>query len=348
MDLSIIIPVYNSGDVVGRLLDSIVQTETNARYEIIMINDGSTDHSQQVCQEYAEKYPYIKVLEQKNAGPSAARNRGLEEATGEYILFCDSDDYVSADMVNILFAYKNYDLVIFGLADEVWDENKLLSVKHHKPQGKVYESANSFLKDFAYLLENNLLYSQCTKMYKRSLIEKNHIRFREDLSMGEDISFNLEYFPCVENVCIIEEMLYHYVHLLSSKSISSNYYAGYYENVCMVLDKQKRVLAECDALTPGNLLSLESFFIGRVSSAIQNELINKQSSVFEKYRQLRKIVFSKEANEAVNKGTPKTSLYRCLTFGIKHRMVTFLFLLYEVVLIIKKRVVPLMAVWRKK
>ena len=222
MDLSIIIPVYNSGDVVGRLLDSIVQTETNARYEIIMINDGSTDHSQQVCQEYAEKYPYIKVLEQKNAGPSAARNRGLEEATGEYILFCDSDDYVSADMVNILFAYKNYDLVIFGLADEVWDENKLLSVKHHKPQGKVYESANSFLKDFAYLLENNLLYSQCTKMYKRSLIEKNHIRFREDLSMGEDISFNLEYFPCVENVCIIEEMLYHYVHLLSSKSISSN------------------------------------------------------------------------------------------------------------------------------
>lgn len=93
MDLSIIIPVYNVEEYIYDCLYSVLNID-NLNYEIILINDGSTDRSGDIIKEFAKKYHNIKIIEQENKGLSAARNKGIQNAIGEYILFVDSDDYL--------------------------------------------------------------------------------------------------------------------------------------------------------------------------------------------------------------------------------------------------------------
>lgn len=341
MDVSIIIPVYNAEKTLGKLLDSIIKNQTKVKYEILLINDGSIDTSLDVCMKYEKSYKFVKVINQKNAGPSSARNKGLESARGDFILFCDSDDYVSGNMLNDLFEYEKADLMIYGIVDEVWNSEAIISEKHHQPDEKRYEKGTDFLKDFYYLVENNLLYSQCTKMYRRSIIEENQIRFCEDLSMGEDVLFNLLYFSYVQTVQIIPLEFYHYVHLVDSNSITNGYYPRYYENVCMVLEKQKNLLEEKKVLTKENIISLESFFIGRISSAIQNELLNKENNLWKKYESVKKIICSEKAVEAQKIGKPQSFLHRGLSFGIRFKMGIFVFILYGMVYAMKNWIIPL-------
>lgn len=99
--VSIIVPIYNMEKYLGRCIDSIlVQTHTNI--EVILVDDGSTDSSPQVCDDYAKRDPRIKVIHKSNGGLSSARNAGLDIATGDYIGFVDSDDYISTDMYKVL------------------------------------------------------------------------------------------------------------------------------------------------------------------------------------------------------------------------------------------------------
>lgn len=341
MDVSIIIPVYNAEKTLEKLLNSLITSETQVEYEIILVNDGSTDNSLKICQEYKKQYEFIKVIDQKNGGPSTARNNGIENAEGEFILFCDSDDYVSENMLENLFSYEKADLVVYGVVDELWSSERIISEKHHKPIEKKYISGIEFLEDFHYLLENNLLYSQCTKMYRRKIIEENGVRFSPDLTMGEDVLFNLSYFHYIETVQIIPVELYHYVHLVKSSSITSGYYSGYYENVCMVLEKQKELLVEKNVMTKENNVSLESYFIGRISSAIQNELVNRENNLRGKYKKIKRIICSEKAREAQKNGEPKSFLHRCLRTGIKFQAGIFVFALYGMVYGVKKWIIPL-------
>ena len=96
--VSIIVPVYNVENYLKRCVDSIL-AQTFIDYELILVDDGSYDSSDKICDEYAAKFDKIYVIHQKNGGPSAARNAGMSIARGEYFLFCDSDDYVSPPMV---------------------------------------------------------------------------------------------------------------------------------------------------------------------------------------------------------------------------------------------------------
>ena len=116
----------------------------------------------------------------------------------------------------------------------------------------------------------------------------------------------------------------------------------------MILKKQKELLKEWKVLNPKNEVMLESFFIGRISSAIQNELMNKDAKMCEKYYQIRNIIYSKEANEAINIGIPSSFLYRCLCFGIRYKLIIYIFMLFESVLFTKKHIVPLIARLRRK
>ncbi len=114
---SFIIPVYNAAATLKRCLDSIL-ARTTPDYEIILINDSSTDSSLEICEEYAAKYPQVSVYTYPNAGAGAARNRGLEKAQGKYILFCDSDDWYNSKELNKLLdtadeQMKDTDLLCF-------------------------------------------------------------------------------------------------------------------------------------------------------------------------------------------------------------------------------------------
>ncbi|MBK4769576.1 MAG: glycosyltransferase family 2 protein [Pantoea sp. Morm] len=209
---SIIIPVYNAQNTIRRTLQSVLN-QTFSSYEIIVVNDGSRDNSARILQEFAH-YPQVTVLNQINAGVSAARNSGLQQASGEYVLFLDADDWVDD---NFLMSFKlnlnawpaeSVDLMVGNLND-----NRI---------GKISQAGFFSQQDIPYVLgelemSDNIGYLH-NKCYRRQIIDDLHLRFMEGVSMSEDLLFNLKFFSCVSNFLITPGAAYHYEDVAGSLS----------------------------------------------------------------------------------------------------------------------------------
>ena len=208
--ISIIIPVHNTEKYLPKCLESII-SQTYKNLEIICINDGSTDHSADILEFYTHKDNRIKVISQEASGPSAARNRGLEIATGKYISFVDSDDYVSwnaYEILSLVVEKENLDLVIFGGNSFPEDKkiswvDEILNTKY-----KLYNEKNGF---------EILFYEKSSRPFlwlhfiKRSILESpNAIRFDESMMLGEDQLFQFEYLPRIKKAMVIEDKIYNY------------------------------------------------------------------------------------------------------------------------------------------
>ncbi len=216
MKLSVIIPVYKAEGTIRRCLDSLLNQPHND-IEIIVINDGSPDNSGNICKEYAEKYNEIKYIEKENGGVSTARNAGLDVAVGDYVVFVDSDDWV----------YDNFFSVIEkALAKNDWD---LLQYSQNYTDGK--EAKPRVLPDFE-SCEHDVIFEHTVehmckkhinkpidKVYKRSVIEKNHLRFHPKLNVGEDRTFNIVFALDIKKWCIVSDLIY-YVSLENGESLS--------------------------------------------------------------------------------------------------------------------------------
>lgn len=198
-EYSVIIPVYNAEKTLQRCLDSIIR-QNWCSTEIILVNDGSKDQSGEICRSYAAKHKNIIYIEQENFGASAARNAGLDVAKGKYITFVDSDDY----------ALDGY----FSTLCKSDDDFIAFSYQSIRPHGI---SIHQFKKDLIHANSNfdrivkvigNRIPAPWNKRFKKSIIEQNHIRFRNDLVIGEDFIFGLEYMLHCRTSCIINEQLY--------------------------------------------------------------------------------------------------------------------------------------------
>lgn len=206
--ISVIIPVYNASLYLSRCVDSLIDAIIpDSSVEIILINDGSTDNSLAICNEYANKYNFIKVFDQRNQGPSAARNLGIQNASGEWISFVDSDDYVEIDYYKVIFDNQKSDLdiLIFGYT-KVINQSK---IQNPFPVGEFDKmKIEKLLKKSSDNMK--LFWFPVTKVYRRDVI--GNILFKEEIKIGEDTIFNLEVFSKANSIKIIENCLYNYVH----------------------------------------------------------------------------------------------------------------------------------------
>ena len=204
MKYSIIVPIYNSEKTLSRCLDSILeQNYPNA--ELLLINDGSSDQSEEICREYAGKYPNILCRTTENHGVSAARNLGLELARGTYILFVDSDDYVSPDYfreIDRTLAQGDPELVIF--AHRLFGRNT-----YEVPvENRIVRGRDEVLGVVARYLRMGELNTLWSKVFRRDLIEANHLRFNEALCIDEDMNFVFSYSLHVSRLNMIDGVLY--------------------------------------------------------------------------------------------------------------------------------------------
>jgi glycosyltransferase involved in cell wall biosynthesis len=209
--VSIIVPVYNVEDFINRCLDSIF-SQTLKNFECIIIDDGSGDKSIDICNLYVQKDKRFHVIQQENSGVSAARNRGITAAIGEYIMFADSDDYLLPDMMQKLYdainIHKN-DVICCGF---LHDKNT------YSTNTKEYSGSQAKM---AFFLEDaGLLGTAWNKLYKSSIIKKNNILFPSGYSFGEDFLFNLTYFSFIHIALCIEDVLY--IYNINEQSISKN------------------------------------------------------------------------------------------------------------------------------
>ncbi|MBR5851395.1 MAG: glycosyltransferase family 2 protein [Bacteroidaceae bacterium] len=200
-DISVIVPVYNAEKYLHRCIDSIL-AQTYIDFELLLINDGSKDNSGAICDEYAAKDARVRVFHKENGGVSSARNCGLDNATGKYICFIDSDDWVDANYLEELIPNEGEDMVVcafmydtmetFPLSDIVRDKQNIESVLH-------------------ILLDHMAVCSPWSKILCRDIIERNHIRFDTKVCAGEDMLFICDYFSSgINKIRTISFPLYHY------------------------------------------------------------------------------------------------------------------------------------------
>ncbi len=203
---SVIIPVYNAEKTLRRCLDSILQ-QPHENAEILLINDGSTDSSDDICRAYQSADDRVVYLKKENGGVSSARNAGLEKARGEFVTFVDSDDYVSPQYFEILNE---------AAAGEGPDWIRFSNVLHRgddaKPRIRGEADLNGEMpavNEICEMICHKTINSPWDKVYKKILIDDLHLRFSEDISIGEDWAFNVAYACQVRHLCTISSELYH-------------------------------------------------------------------------------------------------------------------------------------------
>lgn len=211
---SIVIPVYQAKEYVGRCVDSwLAQTEMDL--ELILVDDGSTDGSGELCDKLAEKDPRIRVLHQENAGVSAARNAGMRETGGEFLLFTDSDDYVAPDYLEKMSRCQcqtDSDLVLCGF-HHLYDGADILKIPGKTESYRMEEFSEVFLE----LYEKSYLNMPWNKLFRRELMGS----FDSSLSLGEDLLFNLDYLRRCRRVAVLAEPLCYYIQEESRTTLSS-------------------------------------------------------------------------------------------------------------------------------
>lgn len=206
--VSIIVPVYKSERTLCVCVESLLR-QTEEDVEIILVDDGSPDGCPRLCDELAEKDPRIRVVHKENGGVSSARNRGIEEARGEYLLFVDSDDYVEPDMVEeLLSRIGGMDMAVCGF--------------HHHFMGRDVEKvppiqAWTGAESFLVLYGEGYLNMPWNKLFRRNLAG----RFDESLSLGEDLLFNLDYLRRASGVAVVQKPLHHYIQNNTGNTLSS-------------------------------------------------------------------------------------------------------------------------------
>lgn len=226
--VSIIIPVYNAENTVTRCVESLL-FGVYQNFEIILVEDGSIDHSWKVCQLLAAKYTNITAFHNEiNKGVSFTRNVGLQNATGDLIIFVDCDDWVSGDYLDtiVLLAEQNPDKMIitgYYFIDYVNQCNKLYRYSDD-------ESCNIGLKNLFELHQRVLLQQLWNKSFDRTIIEEYHIRFDEEQCMGEDFQFVLDYLEAsgIEQFVVCNRGLYYYIRA-NENSLMSKF--GFVENL---------------------------------------------------------------------------------------------------------------------
>ena len=210
--ISIIVPVYNTEQFLERCIDSIL-IQDFSDYEIVIVDDGSTDRSPEICDGYASRYPNVKVLHKPNGGVSSARNLGVEMSEGDYVMFVDSDDTITPDALSSMMSVSDdgHADFIVGALDILMNEKCVYRLSVH---GNVFYPDSS-IEDF--WVDNlgergELFMGPCAKLYRRSLLNQYKVRFDESLCYSEDKLFVYTYLRYISTAAATSSVTYLYDH----------------------------------------------------------------------------------------------------------------------------------------
>lgn len=227
--ISIIIPVYNGEKYIKRCLDAIFLTNENKQFEVIVVDDGSIDNSLKIVQEYQKEEQRLIILHHSNHGVSYSRNQGIKVANGEYIMFCDCDDIYEKRLVdNNMEKIQKYksDLIIFNRCD--FQQKKMISCLANIKDINQYTQIDSYLVEK--FSKGKTSFSVCNKIYKKEVITKNRLCFKENIKYSEDLLFNLDYISSINTIlenftctyirfCNHGSTLYHKIEKFFTKNI---------------------------------------------------------------------------------------------------------------------------------
>lgn len=296
--ISIIVPVYNAVHSLQRCVKTICAQTIN-EWELLLIDDGSTDGSSQLCDQLAMTDPRIHTFHKVNGGVSSARNIGLQYAKGKYIMFCDSDDWVENDWCEKLYlaAAENPDcLPICNYYRNSKNGEIINKVKECSELSKYIEKM-----DFFCLNRYELLGIPWNKIFRRSILKEHNIRFCEELSLGEDLIFNLDYLHYQSGgIVFINSPLNHYF-LGNIESLSTKYYTNLSE-IYQALYRRIKDEMECipDAYEKWEKEYYCSYFFA-FDRIFRNTWLRKHNSLVDNWCHNCKVFHGKEFQSCRNK-----------------------------------------------
>lgn len=227
---SIIVPVYNAEATIGRTIRTLKELDYE-EYEVVLINDGSTDRTQEIVQELIEGDKRFELITTTNQGPGLARNEGIRQSNGEYLLFFDADDTpvktILSDYAQLLKKNPKADLVVSSFIFRTMDEGKIVSEKENLVTEYHYLTHEEFMKDMYPLMNKQLMYVVWNKCYRSDIFKNNHILFKTYNSC-EDRIFNLQYYEYCHQVIMNAKVEYIY-EFEGGKGITNQYRPNKFE-----------------------------------------------------------------------------------------------------------------------
>lgn len=351
---SVIIPVYQAAKDLERcVLSWLAQTER--KLELILVDDGSTDGSSGLCDKLAERDARIRVIHQKNAGVSAARNTGIRAAGGEFLLFTDSDDYVAPDYLEKMAGLQketDSDLVLCGF-HHLYDGADILKIPGRTRSCEMPD----FEEDFLELYEKSYLNMPWNKMFRKEWAGE----FDTSLSLGEDLLFNLDYLRKCRRVAVLAEPLCYYVQEEQRITLSSQkrqnrmelarkicretecFYEELWGNTQMEADRKRECKVSVKAAADGH---------GRIFTRYMNEIMDECEKLpcdkSKTWRDKLSVIRAYAEDDWVQKRGDEAKLpypdYRILWFFLKRKMVCLVYALC----VLRRAVVVLVHKMRRK
>lgn len=293
--VSIIVPVYNVEKYLRRCLDSLIN-QTLKEIEIIIVNDGSTDDSLKICNEFEKIDKRIKVYSKNNEGLGLTRNYGMYRSHGKYIAFVDSDDYVSLDfyekMYNNIEKYKT-DAVFAGY--KLYTNNGEEKLGEENPFKQIVIPAKQYLYNVL-RVKNKKLYgttymnmSVWRSLYKKSIIDEKEIKFESERKfISEDILFNIDYCENINKVSFQNDTYYYYCY--NSNSLTQKYKEDRFEKNIELYKEIVRRLKEYGDYNISTEHGVDNFLLGYIRATIKGEVFCTEKNKKQKIRRIKEIL----------------------------------------------------------
>ena len=290
---SVIIPIYNSEEYLPRCIDSVL-AQSARDFELILIDDGSKDKSGDICKEYQKKDSRVKYIRKENAGVSAARNTGIENASGEYIGFIDSDDEILPDM------YED----LLGAAAKSGADIAICDITTVYSDGTTEEDTLPNISDGLIRRENlrpeQLLYmagSACRCIYSKRFFADANIRFPVGTKLSEDRIFNILAMGCAEGICYIKKQLY--LRYVISGSAVNKYHEDYFSTVIKAASKTEEVLRYCGFGEDFEKMYGKHIVNGAISAVYNEFSKDSKKSFFKKISSVKEICNNEKVQKAL-------------------------------------------------
>lgn len=283
--VSVIVPVYNCENVIGRCIKSI-QLQTYASLEIILVDDGALDDSGKICDEFAGQDVRIRVIHKKNGGVSSARNQGINTATGSFVMFVDSDDYLEKDYIEKMMMARQQNDAELVIGGYTFTDDQEKSGHFCAPM--YFENKEQFLDKFDILYGDYFLHVVWNKLFLR---EKISASFTEGLSLGEDCIFVFDYLQNVQKIAVTDCTGYYYI-IDSTESLTKKYRKDAFDIAEKIFSRVMKYISESDGSSKKGEKSACEIFLKDVGKNVREICGNKEFSSNEKRQYLQKIAES--------------------------------------------------------
>ena len=334
--VSIIMPVYNVEKFLEKTFQSVID-QTFKDFELLVVDDGATDSSGKICDEYAQKDNRIQVFHKKNGGAPEARNVAIEKAKGKYIYCMDSDDWIEKEYIEKMYNLaeeNNADIVITGFLMEYFQNGKEVTYKTDV-EDKVYKNKEEFRNNAYKYFNNSFLSLACNKLLKREIIMSNNIRFPN--TKWDDHHFNMEYLKDVNVVVISSIAMYHWYRSREGSETMINYSdVNMFEKRLEHYEHVKKLYNYWGVNDKESVDGISCYFIGRVFQCIQELADNKKITYKEKRDKVKIILENENTQEGLKNAKSLSTKFKILTIPMKCKNVTMSLLFGSIVSFVRK------------